>query len=153
MTWILLALAGGAALLLWPKSIEFEAAVGLNRFMAACRRAGMTQGDAFADLRIRQALAVVRREASAIAERRPWDAERAIVESAQNQALALACISKDDAKRFVAWVENLDEEDILYRAALRAVRRHRASLPDTLPRIAPSAMDTADVLAATRTRR
>lgn len=70
-----------------------------------------------------------------------------------NQALALACISKDDAKRFVAWVENLDEEDILYRAALRAVRRHRASLPDTLPRIAPSAMDTADVLAATRTRR
>jgi aromatic ring hydroxylase len=132
-------------------SLAMEAAVRLGGFMAACRRLGMSQEEAFSDLRIRQALAAVRREASEAALHRPWDADRIIRESAQQQAIALAWISKDDAKRFVSWVESLRDEDILYRPALLAVERHRkASEVPTAVQVPPTAF--LDVLGAVKTK-
>jgi hypothetical protein len=127
-----------------PRTLEEAEGAALMKFVEQARADGLDVGEALSELRIRTGFVRLRREASALVMADPSDAKEAIRKTAKAIAMDLAIVRKDEARRFVKWVESCGDREILLPEAWQAtvdwtasqIKGYRRDPQDIVDRIA-----------------
>jgi hypothetical protein len=128
------AVVGGIALVIYEhtRTPAQQFARHHRRWLADCHQRGLTPEQQTKEMRFRMAMASLRRRASDAAIADPQGHAEAIVKIAKEEAMTLALLDKDVAKRFLRVVEESELGHILHKDAHKAVvseaRSHARSL-------------------------
>jgi hypothetical protein len=93
-----------------------------DRWIDDCRRRGLTGTQMAQELYFRQAWVRLRRQASDETLKRPAEHDKVIARIAKDEAMFLAKLDKDVARRFLKVVNTSPLGDILYDDAFKALR-------------------------------